>query len=464
MGYSRVRKGKDGRARYTAYYWDIRGQERSAGTYSSRREADKAWQRAESKVAEGRAGDPRRGHQTFERYVREEWLPNHVMELRTRESYTYYLERVILPEFGPMKMVEILPSHVREWVTKLQNGQVDAPGPRKKGRRRTISNDPSVIKYCMVILSAVFTTALNDQVTFLHPCKGVKTPPIPQRVRKIITPEQFDVLYHAIPDDDLRLLVETDIESGLRWGELTELRAGDLDRQSRLLNVSRVVVELSKPFQVDGQRFVVKQYPKDKEHRQLRLSRQVVAKLGAHIDANGLKPDELLFAIRDRAQLRKPRLRAVPDPETLGLTEPNDKGHQYRHGTTSAYNAAKCRCRHCKDAYAIYRAERRAAGKDNPRRPRTVTTDTDGHIPRSWFRAHVWKPACETAQLEAGVRVNGLRHAHASWLLAGGADIQVVKERLGHGSIVTTQKYLHSLPEADDAAVDAFTRIRRRSA
>jgi site-specific recombinase XerD len=61
------------------------------------------------------------------------------------------------------------------------------------------------------------------------------------------------------------------------------------------------------------------------------------------------------------------------------------------------------------------------------------------------------------------VRVYDLRHAHASWLLAGGADIQVVKERLGHGSIVTTQKYLHSLPEADDAAVDAFAKIRRRS-
>ena len=30
-----------------------------------------------------------------------------------------------------------------------------------------------------------------------------------------------------------------------------------------------------------------------------------------------------------------------------------------------------------------------------------------------------------------------LRHAHASWLLAGGADIQVVKERLGHATIAT---------------------------
>ena len=53
-----------------------------------------------------------------------------------------------------------------------------------------------------------------------------------------------------------------------------------------------------------------------------------------------------------------------------------------------------------------------------------------------------------------------MRHAHASWLLAGGADLQVVKERLGHASISTTEKYLHSLPTADETALDALTRIR----
>jgi transposase len=62
------------------------------------------------------------------------------------------------------------------------------------------------------------------------------------------------------------------------------------------------------------------------------------------------------------------------------------------------------------------------------------------------------------------VRVHDLRHAHASWLLHGGADLQVVKERLGHGSIVTTQKYLHTLPKADETAVDAFEQVRKRAA
>jgi site-specific recombinase XerD len=61
------------------------------------------------------------------------------------------------------------------------------------------------------------------------------------------------------------------------------------------------------------------------------------------------------------------------------------------------------------------------------------------------------------------MRPHDLRHAHASWLLAGGADLQYVKERMGHGSIVTTEKYLHTLEGADDTALDAFTAVRRRA-
>jgi hypothetical protein len=48
--------------------------------------------------------------------------------------------------------------------------------------------------------------------------------------------------------------------------------------------------------------------------------------------------------------------------------------------------------------------------------------------------------------------------------LAGGADLQVVKERLGHGSISTTEKYLHTLPGADDVALDALDKIRGAAA
>jgi integrase len=144
------------------------------------------------------------------------------------------------------------------------------------------------------------------------------------------------------------------------------------------------------------------------------------------------------------------------------FTEPNAAGHRYRHGTLSAYNAGPCRCVHCRRAFADYRAGRRAARAASLRPVRT--TDEEEHIGRNWFRRMIWRPACQAAGLTDLPRFHDLRHSHASWLLAGGADLQVVKERLGHASIMTTQRYLHTLPDADETALEAFGRIRSRGA
>lgn len=442
MGFSRLRKGKNGQDRYTAIYRDQRGKVRSAGTFPTEAQADKAWQKAEAKLGLERTADPRKGRQRFQRYVDEVWFPNHVIELRTRENYSYELNRHIMPWFAPMRMVDILPIDVREWVTHLQNEGVNPP----------------TIRFCMTVLSAVFTTALNDQVIVLHPCKGVKTPPVAKKKRTIITPEQFDDLYAALTDTRMRLLAELKIESGLRWGEITELRPKDIDLDNRTLTVSRVVIEMTTKHHPEGGRFLVKPYPKDCEERSVRLSPQMTQKIDTHIKAENLADNDLLFFLRPNEQPQPRRLRVLAAPETLGFIEPENR---YRHGTLSGYSAGKCRCQHCKDVYAEYRARRRAGGKDSPRRPRTV--NTDGHIPRSWFRDRIWKPALKEACLRIHVRLHDLRHAHASWLLAGGADLQVVKERLGHASITTTEKYLHTLPEEDDTALDAFAKIRNRS-
>ncbi len=439
-----MRVGRDGKARYTATYRDVRGAERSAGTFRTEREAVRAWHRAEDGLSLGRVGDPKRGRQTLSTYVETEWFPNHLIEATTRENYRYLLNRYVLPGLGHVRMVELLPAHVREWIGELQT---------------TYGARPPTVREAKVVLDAILTTALNDQVVLIHAGRGVKTPPVARRTRRVITAEQYDRIYTAIRDETMRLLVETAIESGLRWGELTELRPKDLDLDTRTLTVSRAVVEL-KSKDRPGARFVVKDYPKDKEWRQLGLSDRIVDRLRRHIEHVGLAVDDLLFPFPAPATQRYRRPDELPDPETLGWTEPNEKGRRYRHGTPTAYQAAPCRCRPCKDSIAAYRAARRAAGKDSPRCPRTVRTD--GHIPNTWFRAHVWNPAIKTASLGFTATPHGLRHAHASWLLAGGADLQVVKERLGHGSIVTTGKYLHALPGADKAALEALDAFRSR--
>lgn len=441
MGFSRKRTGRDGRSRYTAYYLDIRGQERSAGTFSNKKDANDAWKKAEAGVSAGKQGDPARGRQTFETYVLEKWLPHHLLEPGVGRNYAGQISKHLVPFFGPMKMRDIMPEHVRQWVTYMRAKDASA----------------QTIERCKrSILNAIFTTALEDEVVSVHPSRGVKTPVVPRKPRRIITAAQFDRLYQALPDADTQLLVETDIESGMRWGELAEIRVRDLDFDTRILTVSRAVVELSPEEHPDGGRFLVKEYPKDKEYRQFALSQQIVSKLDAHVTAKRLGEDDLLFTYQAPEPPRT-RLRSVADTSPPGMTEPNQRGRRYLHGTLTAYSTGRCRCQHCRAAYAEYRAARRATGKDEPRVTRV--RDTDGHIPADWFHHQVWGPARKACGLDR-IRVHDLRHAHASWLLAGGADLQVVKDRLGHASIATTERYLHSLPNADQTALDALARIR----
>jgi site-specific recombinase XerD len=382
-------------------------------------------------VVSGRFADVRSARQSFERYVMAVWLPSHLVEATTRQTYTHVVERYLVPEFGRMRMDRVLPCHVRDFVHRLCDEGVSA----------------QVVQRCRTVLGSIFTTALRDQVVVQHPCVGSRSPVVPPVLLRVLEPEEFESLLDALPGLRWRLLVEVAIESGVRWGELVELRVHDLDVVACLLTVARTVEEVEPRFHPTGGRFLVKEFPKDREFRRLQLGRQLVSRVAAYVERSGLAPGDLLFSFPERA--------AVMEPSSSGNgLDPGD------HGTLSRYSARGCRCGTCRAAYAGYRARRRVQGKDCPRRGRCV--DTDGHLPRRWYLRNIWKPALAAAGITRRVRMYDLRHAHASWLLAGGADIQTVRERLGHASLRATERYLHTLAESDETALAAFDRIRHR--
>jgi hypothetical protein len=56
MGWVRKRVDEDGKARYQANYRDARGRVHSAGTFATKREAERAWLQRELLLSQGRLG------------------------------------------------------------------------------------------------------------------------------------------------------------------------------------------------------------------------------------------------------------------------------------------------------------------------------------------------------------------------------------------------------------------------
>lgn len=77
-----------------------------------------------------------------------------------------------------------------------------------------------------------------------------------------------------------------------------------------------------------------------------------------------------------------------------------------------------------------------------------------GHLTRQHFALELKALAAEAGLAATGVSPHVLRHAFASHLLAGGADLRAVQQMLGHADIATTQIYTHIESDRLRAAVE----------
>lgn len=200
VAYAVQRNYKSG-VRFTGFYVDPDGVKRLAANHNTRRDALRAAHREEQRVLAGSWHNAALGAISFRDYVERDWLPSKHIEATTRAAYVSNLNKHFFPFFGRRAIAKITSSLVQDWVT-----QASASGLSPR----------SIAKY-HTLLHSIFKRAVRDQLIVVNPCEHTELPKVIARKSRTLTPEEFDALIRAVPEQH-RVMVETAIEAGMRWG------------------------------------------------------------------------------------------------------------------------------------------------------------------------------------------------------------------------------------------------------
>lgn len=126
-----------------------------------------------------------------------------------------------------------------------------------------------------ICLSSLFSTAVEDEEVKSNPCHGVRLPPMPKKIRNIITKAEFDRLLAQVPEF-YRPLVLVAFETGARFGECIALTP---DVDGEFLNITKAI-SFGK----------VKPYPKNAEHRRIKVRANVAEVMKTYPDYSRISP------------------------------------------------------------------------------------------------------------------------------------------------------------------------------
>jgi integrase len=197
-------------------------------TFDARIDAEAWLARRRDEVDAGMVAPAPRPRRTFGEYAAG-WLQNrHVagrpLKARTVEHYSSILEVYLLPAFGSKPLASILSGDVRSWHTT------------------TLTDKPTMRSHAYSLLRTIFTSAVNDELIDANPCR-ITGAGRSKRVHKIrpASVSELGAITAAMPDR-LALMVILASWCALRFGEIVELRRGDIDLGAEVIRIRRAAV------------------------------------------------------------------------------------------------------------------------------------------------------------------------------------------------------------------------------
>lgn len=226
-----VRKLPSGR--YQARYIGPDGRSHKAGTTFDTKGDAETWLATVRADIVRETWSPSAGRKvkvlTFGEYA-EAWLQGRTVRgralaARTIEHYRKLLDAYLLPTFGDMPLEFITPEQVDHWYAVTAVGR------------------PTIQAHAYSLLRTILGTAVDrNLITTANPAK-VRGGGSTNRAKKVkpATLAELETITAAMPER-LRLMVLLASWCALRFGELAELRRGDVDTKRGVLHIRRGVV------------------------------------------------------------------------------------------------------------------------------------------------------------------------------------------------------------------------------
>lgn len=396
--------------RFTGYYRHG-GKRLSAGTWGTKVEAEYHAMQAEV------SGfiEPSRAVLTLSDYL-EGWFKSADLMPITLKGYESILRRFVMPDLGAHQVTAITKREVSDLLTRLRLQGVGS----------------ATVAQVKASLGSALARLVETGQIAENPTHGIKVKQRHADIQNVVEPEEFKELLGHLQTQGAKLLAQFLVASGCRFGEATEIRVKDFNFKTGEVYIQRRVSDLGRSH---TSRFMVIDATKSGKKRSLTISKALLLEIQGYVISKALSKDDLLFS----------RL-LVAEPNKIETSRGNTKsprpfetdGKKFQHGTLYAYTHGRCRCEACRESVRKHRQ------KAKPYQKQQRFIDKTSHLPRDVWRT-IWNNAIAKSAIGWSPRTHDLRHANATHLLKSGVDVHEVKERLGHQSIKTTERYLHRL-------------------
>lgn len=234
------------------------------------------------------------------------WMATRQLSESTKVTYTSTLNKQIKPALGAVRLTDITPVRVREWHARLSTG------PRQRATAYSL-------------LRTILNTAVADDLLPSNPCR-VRGAGAAKRARTIkpATLEELTVIASEVPGR-YQAMILLAAWCALRFGELAELRRGDVDVLNGVIHVRRGVVR-------GGSGRVVKDPKSDAGKRDVWIPPHLLPAVKDHLSAHvAAGPDALMFPAASGRHMAPSSLYAVYHPARDKAKRPDLAFHDLRH-------------------------------------------------------------------------------------------------------------------------------------